>query len=1264
VGFFVHTLVLRQSIDPTATFRTLLNQTRSTLLDAVSNQDCPFETVVDAVNAPRDTSRNPLFDVLAVWQDNNSDLSHFLGTSAKPVEFPFPFSKFDLEFYFQAFAEGVHAYAVFDTDLFEATTIEALLRRFEVITAAALQNPDAPISDLPWMSEDEAAQVVHGFNSTAVEVPDRQTIPQPFLAQVARNGNATAVITSNQSLTYTAFARRAAHVAEQLARCGVKPGSVVAVCAHRSLEMLAAIHGILLAGAAYAPIDPDYPEARRAKILEDLGEPPIVAAADCAVLFPQDRVLVPASGESELVNRADDPDALAYVIFTSGSTGRPKGVGIEHHSVLNRILWMQSAFPIGPGDVILQKTTVCFDVSVWELFWWSWTGAAVALAPHGAEKDPAALADAVERFGVTVMHFVPSMLAAFLTSIEDGRVSPARLRRLRYVFASGEALDVNLIERFNRLLHEPYGVELHNLYGPTEATVDVTWQPCSPWNGGEVVPIGKPIANTRILILNENGQTVPIGVPGEIYIGGPQVARGYINRPALTAERFVPDPTGSGDRLYRTGDSGRWRTDGTVEYLGRLDGQVKIRGFRIECGEVEHVLESHSSVEHAVVRPVTTGGLTELHAYVVGARAEAAALRAHLRSRLPDYMVPARFFRMQSLPLTSNGKLDRKRLSGEPLEAAADVDSATPIETELMALWHGVLGHSQFGPRDGFFDVGGNSLLLLRLHARLEERWPGLFTVAGLFSCSNIAAQASRIEQAGPIKHPKDQKSDSEPHPGAVAIVGMAVRLADFEDLDSFWRDLVNAADRVRPLPEKRESEARVLLAAMGSEGPEHFHEAAYLDDIYGFDPGRFRMAPADAVMVDPAQRIFYETAQCALEDAGDGGSALDGHKVGVFVGTGSSESYPLALKALLPDKREQVFALNAPSNAATRLSFLHDWSGPAMLVDTACSAALTALHQACLALQNGECEAALAGGAKVLSVPPADDIGFAIDSSTGRTRAFAAGSDGTGMGEGAAVFLLKPLERAQADGDTIHAVILGSAVNQDGASSGMTAPNPLAQAAVIRAAAESAGVELASLSYIEAHGTGTELGDPIEVEGLTRAFAGTGGDVALGSVKGNYGHLDSAAGALGLAKAVLCLQHGQVPPQPFFDAPNPLIDFAHAPVKVAQKLAPLVHRDCPLRAGVSSFGLSGINAHVILEEAPSARPSFANPADGLYVVALSAGSAEALRRYRQAMHDSIADQDISIADIAHTLATGRAHLRYRFAVAVPDRRECEHKFY
>ncbi len=1256
VGFFVNTLALRQHIDAAATFRALLEKTRSTLLDALSDQDCPFQAVVDAVGAPRDTSRNPLFDVLAVWQDEDPRPPALPGVQATFVDIPFPYSKFDLEFYFQASGGGIRARVMYDADLFEAGTIAALLRRFEVLAAAAVANPDSPIEDLPWMPEEEARLVLDGFNATAVDLPVRQTAPQPFLAQTAARGDATAVLTDGETLTYRAFARRAGAVAAALAARGVEPGSVVAVCARRSVEMLAAIHGVLLAGAAYAPIDPDYPAARRAEILEDLGGPLVVASAECAGLFPPERVVAPDAREADPVCRALNPDELAYVIFTSGSTGRPKGAAIEHHSVLNRILWMQRTFPIGSGDVILQKTPVTFDVSVWELFWWSWTGAAVALAPLGAEKDPAALAAAVERFGVTVMHFVPSMLAEFLAALEDGRVAPARLRSLRYVFASGEALDVGLAERFNRLLHRPFGVELHNLYGPTEATVDVTWHPCSPWKGGEIVPIGRPVANTRILILGSDGRPVPVGVPGEISIGGPQVARGYVNRPELTAERFVPGPAGTA-RLYRTGDRGRWLPGGEVEYLGRLDHQVKIRGFRVECGEVEHALEGYPAVERAIVVPAQAGGLTELHAYVLGGAVSSAELRAHLRSKLPEYMVPARFFRLESLPLTTSGKVDRKKLSGRPLDGTTDAIPATAAEAEVMAIWREVLPQAAFGLHDGFFDAGGNSLLLLRLHERLERRWPGVFTVPSLFACATVAEQARRIAPGGAAAQAKDAGAPQAAS-APIAIVGMAVRLADFEDLASFWRDLAGGADRVRPLPEQRAAEARALLEAMGRKAPARFREAAYLEDIYSFDPSRFRMAPADAALVDPEQRVFYETALAALEDAGYGGTALDGRRIGVFVGASPSHLYPQALDAVLPEKHEQIFALNVPSNTATRLSFLKNWSGPAIMVDTACSASLAAAHLACAALRRGECEAALVGAAKVMPAPPDAAGRIAIDSSTARTRAFAAGADGTGMGEGAVAFLLKPLDRAVADGDAIHAVILGSALNQDGASSGMAAPNPVAQAAVIRAAAQDAGIGLDSLSYIEAHGTGTELGDPIEVEGLTRAFSGTPGGVALGSVKGNYGHLDNAAGALGLAKAVLCLRHGQAPPQPFFEAPNPRIDFGGAPVAVPRSLTPLVRPAGRLRAGVSAFGLSGINAHVVIEEPPAMPASQEDNVDGCYVVALSAGSKEALRRYAAALREAAADAGLSIPAIVHTLATGRSHLRYRMAAALRSRAE------
>ncbi len=487
----------------------------------------------------------------------------------------------------------------------------------------------------------------------------------------------------------------------------------------------------------------------------------------------------------------------------------------------------------------------------------------------------------------------------------------------------------------------------------------------------------------------------------------------------------------------------------------------------------------------------------------------------------------------------------------------------------------------------------------------------------------------------------------------------MAVRLPGADDLTAFWRDVSGGTDRVRALPPGREADARALLAALGLPLPERFREAAYLDDVMGFDPRRLRLSPADAALLDPEQRLFLDTALRALEDAGRGGAALDDARVGVFVGGVPGTAWRDALmRGAPPNRVEQIFALNVGSNIATRLSFLHNWRGPAALIDTACSASLAAVHAACRALRSGECDWALVGGAKTLLTPPGDGPRLTIDSSTGRTRAFAEGADGTGMGEGSVVFLLRPLADALADSDAIHGVIRGSAVNQDGAGSGMAAPNPAAQAEVIAAAARDAGVALSSLSYIEAHGTGTALGDPIEIDGLTRAFASETaetGFAAIGSGKGNHGHLDGVAGALGLARALLCLIHDRAPPQPFFTAANPRIDFARAPVTVARALVPLADRGGPRRAGVSSFGLSGINAHVVVEEAPAVRR--ASTLNGWVVVGLSAPTLDDLRGYAGAVVAALrARPDWPLADIARTLTDGRDTLDARLAVWVRDR--------
>lgn len=1261
VGFFVNTLVLRQRIDPSASLRDHLTSSLTTLLEAIVDQDCPFEALVEAAGAPRDTSRNPLFEVLAVWQDGNISTLELPGLRVTPVDAPFPFAKFDLGFYFVHQGDAIGVQVEFDRDLFDRASVESMLEHFKHLLDQALDDPDQPLSALEVMDPAERELVIDGFNATELDLFSERTIPEPCLTQCAATPEAAAVHWGEETLSYQAFVARAAGVAARLQANGVKPGQVVALCARRSPEMLIGIHGILLAGGAYAPLDPDHPESRRADMLEDLGDPLILASEETVGLFAGRRVLTLSGAETAPpAPPSSRPRDLAYVIFTSGSTGRPKGAMIEHRSALNRILWMQETFPLGPGDVILQKTPITFDVSVWELFWWSWVGAAVVLPPPGAERDPKALVEAVARHRVTVMHFVPSMLAEFLAYLESGREDPVRLASLRYVFASGEALDAGLVERFNRLLHAPLGVELHNLYGPTEAAVDVSWQPCSPWTSGSVVPIGRPIANTRLYVLDPDLNPAPVGVAGEVCIGGVQVGRGYVNRPELTAERFLPDPFVPGGRIYRTGDLGRWRRDGVIEYLGRSDHQVKVRGHRIELAEIEHALEAHPGVERAVVTPVQAHGLVELHAYLLGAaELTSAGLRQHLRQSLPEYMVPARFLRLERLPLTSSGKVDRKALNGSPLEPTVTrVESLAPFEAEVLALWRAVLPEAELDAHSGFFESGGNSLLLIRLHERLEARWPGVFSVAELFGRPTVADQAALLAGSLPAPAPT---AEAQAQAGPVAIVGLAVRLAGAEDLASFWRDLAAGVDRVRPLPLSRTAEARSLLAALGHSAPKAWREAAYLDDIYGFDPRRLRLSPMDAALLDPEQRLFLETAVGALENAGYGGQALDGAKVGVFAGATPLPHYREVMGRLHPERAEQIFALNVPSNLATRLSFLHDWRGPAALVDTACSSGLAAVHLACRALATGECQAALVGSANVLIMPPDAETRLTIDSSTARTRAFAAGADGTGMGEGAVALLLKPLSAALADGDAIHAVILGSAVNQDGASSGMAAPNPAAQAEVIAAAAHAAGVGLETVSYLEAHGTGTALGDPIEIDGLTRAFAAAKaekGFAAIGAVKGNYGHLDAAAGALGLAKAVLCLAHDAAPPQPFFDAPNPRIDFQHAPVHVPTHLEPLADRGVPRRAGVSSFGLSGINAHVLLEAAPiaTAKPELAG---GWLVAGISAGSEADLRLYAARLAEVLRQEPaITPAQVAHVLASGRDRLPWRAALVVSQRDE------
>jgi len=491
-------------------------------------------------------------------------------------------------------------------------------------------------------------------------------IQQLFEAQVEARAPATAVVCGDESLTYAQLNARANQLAHRLRAEGVGPGAIVALMVERSFAMIVGILGIVKAGAAYLPVPPDHPAERIRYMLDDGGIKILLVHGKSAGRFAFSGTTInlddPLSGETANPVLLNKPDDLVYVIYTSGSTGKPKGVMIEHRALVNRLHWMQSAYPIGPGDVILQKTPYSFDVSVWELFWWALEGAALAFLVPGGERNPPGIVDAVRKHRVSVMHFVPSMLNVFLEYLDaKGPAAMQALRSLRQVFASGEALAPSHVRRFNALLD----ARLTNLYGPTEATVDVSYFDCPRGRDIDVIPIGRPIHNTRLYILRD-GREAAIGETGELCIAGIGLARGYLNKPALTAEKFVDNPVNPGERIYRTGDLARWLPDGNVEYLGREDRQVKIRGLRVELGEIESTLREYPGVIDCMAAVEKhSESVMILVAHVVSrSELDVAAVKQYLRHRLPDYMVPHRFERIPEMPLTSSGKADRKAVLG------------------------------------------------------------------------------------------------------------------------------------------------------------------------------------------------------------------------------------------------------------------------------------------------------------------------------------------------------------------------------------------------------------------------------------------------------------------------------------------------------------------------------------------------------------------------------------------------------------------------
>ncbi len=769
VGHCVNTLPLLFDLDLAQPAAKAVDDAQATLLDALDHQRCTFGTLLRKLKVARDPARLPLISVMFnIDQALDHEHGAFPGLEMAFASNARAFENFEL--FVNAVQEqgALRLECQYNRGLYDTATVRRWLGYWRTLLEAMVADDGQALGRLPLLAETERRLVLEKFNDTHVDYPRERCIHELVAEQVRRTPDAIAVEFEGATLRFAELDAAANRLARHLRGLGVGPEDRVAVCADRSLEMVVALLATQKSGAAYVPLDPNYPADRLAYMLGDC-RPSVVLTQQAlsgmlARIDPGARQLVlDAPDPAWAAQPASEPDAapslsassLAYVIYTSGSTGQPKGAMNAHRGVVNRLLWMRDAYGIGPGDVVLQKTPFSFDVSVWEFFLPLLSGARLVVARPDGHKDPAYLAGVVRERGVTTLHFVPSMLHAFLEHDGVG----ADCAGVRRVVCSGEALPASLVEAFRRRLP---GVELHNLYGPTEAAVDVTAWDCSAGEIGASVPIGRPVANTRIYVLDGFGQPVPMGVPGEIFIGGVQVGRGYLGREELTAERFLPDPfvREAGARMYKTGDLGRWRADGSVEYLGRNDFQVKLRGFRIELGEIENNLAAHPSVAQGVViaredRP----GDVRLVAYVVpkpGAQVDPAALSGHLKSMLPEYMVPQHFVAMDAIPLSPNGKVERKALpapdpaarpAGEPVAPRNDAERAI---AEAMSQ---VLGVPDIGVHDDFFALGGHSLLAAQLTTRLNRDLGASLSLRSVFdrpTAARLAEVVGGAPGAGP----------------------------------------------------------------------------------------------------------------------------------------------------------------------------------------------------------------------------------------------------------------------------------------------------------------------------------------------------------------------------------------------------------------------------------------------------------------------------------------------------------------------------------
>ena len=1283
VGFFVNTCIVRLDFRGNPTMKEVMKRTGNAVREMLLNREVSFDHLVQALCLQRTPSRPPLVQAsLSYMASDNSAEPVSKGLSVEPLYLSRSGAMFELTMDILMEPAGGVSTIEYSSDAWERKSIIRMHDHFTMILDKLAENPEWHLGELNLMPASMLEQLEKVFQGEHLENAGH-VITDWIFEHSGKTPESTAIISGGVETSYAQLLRLTALRRGQLLSLGLKQGDVLALACRPGLEWTVTALASFLEGVIVAPLDIDIPKERLHHIINNSGALVLWHDDGFSHAFgwshPTCRgVNSHTAPQAELVTGASktSPAETAYIIYTSGTTGVPKGVAVSHGAFETHCRSAVLAYGLTSKDCSLVFASTYFDASWEQLF-------AILLAGGRALIRDAQLwtlddwCSRISTFGVTCVD-IPAQYLRELLFFWKNRPNYVP-SCLRMVICGGEAMPVSLAKEW---LAGPLGeVSLINAYGPTEAVVTSTFnlikEESSLDTTSGIVPIGLPMPGRILRVLDDEGREAGLGISGELCIGGLCLAEGYVADEARTAlsfrnwcrtaegGRWLENGSGGGIRLYRTGDRVRVGPDNRLEFLGRLDRQVKIRGFRIEPGEIEALLVRHAGILEALVMLIDDHRLgNRIIAYCVPSGNDAPSqgtLMEWLAQWLPEYMMPASIVFVPEFPRKGNNKIDISALPEPEMirqSEGALSSVADALEENIAAIWAEVLGKSDVGLNENFFDIGGHSILLLKVHTRLQIELGVNVPLVDLFAHPTVARMAKRVR--GEI--PETFKRVIRPRGNEVAIIGMAGRFPGAANVEELWDNLVAGRESIRFFSQEE-------LAAEGvpmniREKRDYVPAHGYMEGTKLFDAEFFGYTPKEAEILDPQQRVFLEESWHALENAGYDPGRFNG-EIGVFGGMGMTLYLINNLSSRLTHgygaDSYAVSLGNDKDFITTRVSYKLNLRGPSVNINTACSTSLVAIHMASASLLSGECDMALAGG--VTLQPGIHGYVYqaaGISSPDGHCRAFSEDAEGIVGGSGAGIVVLKRLEDALADNDTIHAVIKGSAINNDGADKvGFTAPGVNRQRDVIRTALERAGISSRDIRYVEAHGTGTPIGDPIEIEALNEAYSPDkpkAGGCLIGSIKSNIGHLDTAAGVAGLIKASLAVEHGIIPPTLHCDHPSKKIDFDKTPFRVANKLTPWPVNGLR-RAGVSSFGMGGTNAHAILEEAPRKRSSL-SPRQSVWCLPLSARSIPSLLALAESLAVHIEKYpDLDAADIWFTLAEGRRCFQMR-TVLIADSRD------